>query len=84
MLADRAYISRLIEELFKNAGVASACGEAAPLTRRRRPVAIRRHDARRRPLRLFSPEVELTAVARRLVDLAAANRKAEKVTEEAL
>ena len=41
VLADRHYISRLIEELFKNAGVASACGEVMPLTRRRRRLIVR-------------------------------------------
>jgi len=30
------YISRLIEELFKNAGVSAACGEVMPLTLRRK------------------------------------------------
>ena len=30
------YISRLVEELFKNAGVSAACGEVMPLTPRRR------------------------------------------------
>ncbi len=30
------YISRLVEELFKNAGVAAACGEVMPLTERRK------------------------------------------------
>ena len=34
------YASRLIENLFKNAGVASACGEVSPLTRRRRRTII--------------------------------------------
>jgi glycosyltransferase involved in cell wall biosynthesis len=33
VLTDRNYVSRLIENLFKNAGVASACGEVSPLTR---------------------------------------------------
>ena len=36
VLTDRNYISRLVENLFKNAGVASACGEVSPLTRDRR------------------------------------------------
>jgi len=36
VLSGRTYISRLMEELFKNAGVASVCGEVVPLTRRRR------------------------------------------------
>jgi glycosyltransferase involved in cell wall biosynthesis len=38
VLADRNYISRCVQELFRNAGVASACGEVRPLTlgRRRR------------------------------------------------
>ncbi|HYM10827.1 MAG TPA: glycosyltransferase family 2 protein, partial [Bryobacterales bacterium] len=36
VLADRDYISRSVEELFKNAGVASVCGEVMPFTRRRR------------------------------------------------
>jgi glycosyltransferase involved in cell wall biosynthesis len=33
VLTDRNYVSRLLENLFKNAGVASACGEVSPLTR---------------------------------------------------
>lgn len=34
------YISRLVEELFKNAGVSATCGEVMPLTdRRRRQIA---------------------------------------------
>lgn len=33
VLTDRNYVSRLVENLFKNAGVASACGEVSPLTR---------------------------------------------------
>jgi hypothetical protein len=36
VLTDKNYVSRLVENLFKNAGVASACGEVAPLTRGRR------------------------------------------------
>jgi len=36
VLTDRNYISGVIESLFKNAGVASACGEVTPFTRRRR------------------------------------------------
>lgn len=36
LLTDRNYVSRLIENLFENAGVASACGEVTPLTRSRR------------------------------------------------
>jgi glycosyltransferase involved in cell wall biosynthesis len=36
VLTDRNYVSRLVESLFTNAGVASACGEVTPLTRRRR------------------------------------------------
>src|SRR5579862_8331177 len=36
VLVSRNYVSRLIEELFKNAGVASACGEVMPLTGRRK------------------------------------------------
>jgi len=32
VLVNENYVSRLIEELFKNAGVASACGEVMPLT----------------------------------------------------
>jgi glycosyltransferase involved in cell wall biosynthesis len=33
VLTSRNYVSRLIENLFKNAGVASACGEVSPFTR---------------------------------------------------
>jgi len=36
VLTDRNYVSRLLENLFKNAGVASACGEVTPFTRSRR------------------------------------------------
>ena len=36
VLASPNYISRLIEELFKNAGVAATCGEVMPLTSHRK------------------------------------------------
>lgn len=36
VLTDRNYVSRLMESLFKNAGVASACGEVTPFIRHRR------------------------------------------------
>jgi glycosyltransferase involved in cell wall biosynthesis len=36
VLIHRNYVSRLIENLFKNAGVASACGEVSPFTRSHR------------------------------------------------
>ena len=36
VLSDRNYVSRVIEELFRNPGVASTCGEVTPLSRRRR------------------------------------------------
>jgi glycosyltransferase involved in cell wall biosynthesis len=36
VLTHRNYVSRLTENLFNNAGVASACGEVRPLTRSRR------------------------------------------------
>ena len=36
VLTHRNYVARLVENLFKNAGVASACGEVRPLTRSRR------------------------------------------------
>ena len=36
VFVSRNYISRIIEELFKNAGVAAACGEVMPLTGWRR------------------------------------------------
>ncbi len=36
VLVDRSYLGRAVEELFRNAGVASVCGEVMPLTRRRR------------------------------------------------
>ncbi len=42
VLKDRNYISRLIEELFKGAGIASACGEVMPLTGGHRAALIRR------------------------------------------
>ncbi len=41
VLTRRNYASRLIENLFKNAGVASACGEVSPLTRNRRRTIIK-------------------------------------------
>jgi glycosyltransferase involved in cell wall biosynthesis len=41
VLTDRNYVSRLMESLFKNAGVASACGEVAPFTRHRRRTITR-------------------------------------------
>ena len=41
VLTDRNYLSDVIESLFKNAGVASACGEVVPLTRRRRRAITR-------------------------------------------
>lgn len=41
VLTDRNYLSNVIESLFKNAGVASACGEVVPLTRRRRRAITR-------------------------------------------
>src|SRR5579862_5747970 len=36
VLVSTNYISRLVEELFKNAGVSAACGEVMPLTWKRR------------------------------------------------
>ena len=41
VLTDRNYISGVVESLFKNAGVASACGEVTPFTRRRRRALTR-------------------------------------------
>jgi glycosyltransferase involved in cell wall biosynthesis len=41
VLTDRNYISGVIESLFKNAGVASACGEVTPFTRSRRRALTR-------------------------------------------
>lgn len=43
VLTHRNYASRLVENLFKGAGVASACGEVSPLTRNRRKVIIDSH-----------------------------------------
>ena len=43
VLTHRNYASRLIESLFKGAGVASACGEVSPLTRSRRRTIIAAH-----------------------------------------
>jgi len=40
VLTHRNYASRLMENLFKSAGVASACGEVSPLTRSRRRAII--------------------------------------------
>src|ERR1700674_3339601 len=39
------YISRLIEELFKNAGVSAACGEVMPLTERRKQLLAEQDPA---------------------------------------
>ncbi|MBI3697121.1 MAG: glycosyltransferase family 2 protein [Acidobacteria bacterium] len=36
VLCDRNYVTRLVQEVYRNAGVACACGEITPLTRRRR------------------------------------------------
>lgn len=44
VLVDRNYLSRSIEELFRNAGVASVCGEVMPLTRRRRRAVAKSSD----------------------------------------
>jgi Glycosyl transferase family 2 len=41
VLTHRNYASRLIENLFTSAGVASACGEVSPLTRSRRRTIIK-------------------------------------------
>jgi glycosyltransferase involved in cell wall biosynthesis len=40
VLVQKNYVSRLLENLFKGAGVASACGEVSPLTRSRRRALI--------------------------------------------
>lgn len=40
VMASTNYVSRLIEELFKNAGVAATCGEVMPLTLRRRKQLV--------------------------------------------
>ncbi len=40
VLASPNYVSRLIEELFRNAGVAASCGEVMPLTLRRRKQLV--------------------------------------------
>jgi glycosyltransferase involved in cell wall biosynthesis len=61
VLSDRNYISRLIEELFRNPGVASACGEVMPLGRRRRRARVLM-DQR---LRLLSSEFALDLGRRR-------------------
>ena len=47
VLTQRNYVSRLIENLFKGAGVASACGEVSPLTRSRRKAIIDSHPVAR-------------------------------------
>ncbi len=41
VLVNPNYISGVVEELFKNAGVSAACGEVMPLTHRRR-IRLRR------------------------------------------
>jgi glycosyltransferase involved in cell wall biosynthesis len=41
VLSHRNYASRLTENLFENAGVASACGEVSPLTRNRRRTIVK-------------------------------------------
>jgi glycosyltransferase involved in cell wall biosynthesis len=45
VLIHRTYVSRLIEQLFENAGVASACGEVSPLIRSHRRAIIRADPA---------------------------------------
>lgn len=40
VLLGRDYISKVVEELFKNAGVAAVCGQVMPLTRGRRKELI--------------------------------------------
>ena len=40
VLMQKNYASRLLQSLFKSAGVASACGEVSPLTRSRRRAII--------------------------------------------
>src|SRR5215813_3740762 len=42
VLVNENYVLRLIEELFKNAGVASACGEVMPLTDHRKYLMLAR------------------------------------------
>ena len=41
VLVERNYLSRCVEELFKNAGVGAACGELIPWTRQRREEAAK-------------------------------------------
>ena len=45
VLVSRNYLSRTIEELFKNAGVAATCGEVMPLTWRRRETIAKADKA---------------------------------------
>lgn len=63
VLSDRNYVSRVIEELFRNPGVASACGEVTPLGRRRGRalVAMDQH------LRSLVSELDLDITKRRSV-----------------
>jgi glycosyltransferase involved in cell wall biosynthesis len=61
ILSDRSYISRIVEELFRNPGVASACGEVMPLGRRRRRTLVRMDER----LRLISSEFALHVGRRR-------------------
>ncbi len=43
VLTDRNYLSRCVEELFKNAGVGATCGELIPWTGRRREESAQAH-----------------------------------------
>jgi len=56
VLASRNYASRLAEDLFKNAGVASACGEVSPLTRGRRRTIIKTNPVLARVQSELGPE----------------------------
>jgi len=61
VLSDRHYVSRAIEELFRNPGTASACGEVTPLGRRRRRVIVLMDER----LRALSSEFDLGIERRR-------------------
>lgn len=57
VLTHRVYVSGLIEHLFKNAGVASACGEVSPLMRSRRNTIIKANPVLVRVQSELGPEV---------------------------
>ena len=56
VLSHPSYVSRVVENLFKNAGVASACGEVSPLTHDRRKIIIKANPVLERVQFELGPE----------------------------